>query len=86
MGVIATRRWAEIKDELPSDSSTLQPTDTIEMQPSLGDDSDDDGGVDSGHGGRDQGQPTYKVYKRRWFGLVQLTLLNIIVSLDVREP
>lgn len=26
---------------------------------------------------------TYKVYKRRWFGLVQLTLLNIIVSWDV---
>ncbi|KAK3381530.1 major facilitator superfamily domain-containing protein [Podospora didyma] len=25
---------------------------------------------------------TYKVYKRRWFGLVQLTLLNIIVSWD----
>jgi hypothetical protein len=25
----------------------------------------------------------YKVYKRRWFGLVQLTLLNVIVSWDV---
>lgn len=25
----------------------------------------------------------YKVYKRRWFGLIQLTLLNIIVSWDV---
>ena len=25
----------------------------------------------------------YKVYKRRWFGLVQLVLLNIIVSWDV---
>jgi hypothetical protein len=25
----------------------------------------------------------YKVYKRRWFGLVQLTLLNIIVSWGV---
>ena len=25
----------------------------------------------------------YKVYKRRWFGLAQLTLLNIIVSWDV---
>lgn len=25
----------------------------------------------------------YKVYKRRWFGLVQLALLNIIVSWDV---
>lgn len=25
----------------------------------------------------------YKVYKRRWFGLIQLVLLNIIVSWDV---
>lgn len=31
-----------------------------------------------GTGGR-----VYKVYKRRWFGLVQLVLLNIIVSWDV---
>lgn len=28
----------------------------------------------------------YKVYKRRWFGLVQLVLLNIIVSWDVSGP
>lgn len=28
----------------------------------------------------------YKVYKRRWFGLVQLTLLNIVVSWDVSIP
>jgi FLVCR family MFS transporter 7 len=28
----------------------------------------------------------YKVYKRRWFGLVQLVLLNIIVSWDVSTP
>jgi FLVCR family MFS transporter 7 len=27
----------------------------------------------------------YKVYKRRWFGLVQLVLLNIIVSWDVSQ-
>ena len=25
----------------------------------------------------------YRTYKRRWFGFVQLTLLNIIVSWDV---
>ncbi|KAI1387448.1 MFS general substrate transporter [Hypoxylon trugodes] len=30
----------------------------------------------------DRSSITYKVYKRRWFGLVQLTLLNIIVSWD----
>ena len=28
----------------------------------------------------------YKVYKRRWFGLVQLVLLNIVVSWDVSAP
>lgn len=27
--------------------------------------------------------PVYRVYKRRWFGLVQLILLNMIVSWDV---
>jgi MFS transporter, FLVCR family, MFS-domain-containing protein 7 len=32
-----------------------------------------------------QGASTeYRTYKRRWFGFVQLTLLNIIVSWDVR--
>lgn len=31
----------------------------------------------------DRGVVVYKVYKRRWFGLFQLTLLNIIVSWDV---
>lgn len=29
------------------------------------------------------GDTTFKVYKRRWFGLVQLVLLNIIVSWNV---
>lgn len=28
----------------------------------------------------------YKTYKRRWFGLVQLVLLNIVVSWDVCYP
>lgn len=27
--------------------------------------------------------PLYRTYKRRWFGLVQLVLLNIVVSWDV---
>lgn len=46
-----------------------------------------DGTVDDGALGGTSGAPAvvrreYKVYKRRWFGLVQLTLLNIIVSWD----
>lgn len=28
-------------------------------------------------------QVEYKVYKRRWFGLVQLILLNIVVSIPL---
>lgn len=40
-----------------------------------------DGGTGLGGGGAPVAE--YKVYKRRWFGLVQLTLLNIIVSWDV---
>lgn len=28
--------------------------------------------------------PTYKVYKRRFWGLAQLVLLNVVVSWDVR--
>jgi hypothetical protein len=28
-------------------------------------------------------EPTYRTYKRRWFGLLQLILLNIVVSWDV---
>ncbi|KAJ2969767.1 hypothetical protein NUW58_g9902 [Xylaria curta] len=35
-------------------------------------------------GDGDTGSGTvYKVYRRRWFGLVQLTLLNIFISWDV---
>jgi hypothetical protein len=41
-----------------------------------------EGGPDA-NGDAAHGATTYKVYKRRWFGLVQLALLNIIVSWDV---
>jgi len=35
-------------------------------------------------GGSNEGDGiVYKTYKRRWFGLLQLTLLNIVVSWDV---
>lgn len=50
-------------------------------------------GDEQGNAGRDVGREVdegtvnsdikFKVYKRRWFGLVQLVLLNIIVSWDV---
>lgn len=38
----------------------------------------DDAAAEAGEGAIE-----YKVYKRRWFGLVQLALLNVIVSWDV---
>jgi hypothetical protein len=41
-----------------------------------------DGGPDA-NGDAAHAATTYKVYKRRWFGLFQLALLNIIVSWDV---
>ncbi len=36
-------------------------------------------------GERNGGHVVYQVYKRRWFGLMQLVLLNIVVSWDVRS-
>jgi hypothetical protein len=32
------------------------------------------------------GEVVWKVYKRRWFGLLQLVLLNVVVSWDVSSP
>jgi len=43
-------------------------------------------GNNGADGGDAPGARVYKVYKRRWFGLVQLVLLNIIVSWDVSSP
>lgn len=58
----------------------LQLRDSSASQPSgaFGRDTND------GHDSVAEGQFTdYRTYRRRWFGLVQLTLLNIIVSWDV---
>lgn len=46
---------------------------------------DADGNVVEREGGSiNEGVTTeYRTYKRRWFGLLQLTLMNIIVSWDV---
>lgn len=40
---------------------------------------------EDGRGITTASEPEYKVYKIRWFGLVQLILLNIVVSWDVCE-
>lgn len=49
----------------------------------LGRDADEGGLAVSARMGGQGEDVTYKVYKIRWFGLVQLALLNIIVSWDV---
>ena len=37
-----------------------------------------------GHHRRSYSHTHFRTYKRRWFGLAQLVLLNIVVSWDVR--
>ncbi|KAL8653267.1 MAG: hypothetical protein Q9210_002194, partial [Variospora velana] len=41
-----------------------------------------DGAAQDDHGEEYAPPPVYRVYKRRWFGLMQLVLMNIIVSWD----
>ena len=43
----------------------------------------DDTSVGNDHARLGGGEPPFRTYKIRWFGLVQLVLLNIIVSWDV---
>ncbi|KAI9798526.1 MAG: hypothetical protein M1825_005331 [Sarcosagium campestre] len=42
----------------------------------------DDAATESDHGAASHPINDFRVYKRRWFGLIQLVLLNIIVSWD----
>lgn len=58
-------------DDFEPRPESIASTEVIENATGAAGDGDDGAGV------------VYKVYKRRWFGLVQLTLLNIIVSWDV---
>lgn len=86
-------RDGEDADVVPSardDKDPVSALDPIELRESgssrgQGAGEDEDGVVPDRDG---SGVVVYKVYKRRWFGLVQLVLLNIIVSIDVspRSP
>ncbi|KAK4190853.1 major facilitator superfamily domain-containing protein [Podospora australis] len=62
-----------------SDEIRIEMNETTPQRPGTAGPSADDGdaGVAAG-----ESTVVYKVYKRRWFGLIQLTLLNIIVSWD----
>jgi hypothetical protein len=64
--------WTELKDDRGAVSRSTQ--DTLELQERAGT-TDPAAAIEGG--------AEYKVYKRRWFGLLQLALLNIIVSWDV---
>lgn len=64
------------KQKLGSGDYTLEERTTTETAEGDG----DGGGSDSVNEGV---STEYRTYKRRWFGLAQLTLMNIIVSWDV---
>jgi hypothetical protein len=69
-------------------ATTAEPPLTEALPVPLSDGSDSDtsgrGLMQSSHAApNDEAREVYKVYRRRWFGLVQLVLLNIIVSWDV---
>lgn len=52
----------------------------------LGERSVGDNGTMDGEGSVANGTATeYRTYKRRWIGLVVLTLMNIVISWDVRQ-
>ena len=81
--------WTKIRT-LSSDGSTVKMTPVSRKDDTYVDgiaidakrNSDADNGTNTTVIRSDQ-MVQYKVYKRRWFGLVQLVLLNIIVSWDV---
>jgi len=72
-------------DSLRPGAIELEETETRRSGPSKSADPERAAGGEDGAsvGVAVAGGGEYKVYKRRWFGLLQLTLLNIIVSWDV---
>ncbi|KAI4101624.1 MAG: hypothetical protein L6R37_004857 [Teloschistes peruensis] len=78
--------WEEMADRSSSAADTKDPVientqtrDTTASEQSSGSDAVRDARDSSGG---DQAPTVYRVYKRRWFGLLQLVLMNIIVSWD----
>jgi len=69
--------------EVRSDDELLGDDERRETPQDTGAQGDGNNGTEAADGA---GERVYKVYKRRWFGLVQLVLLNIIVSWDVSSP
>lgn len=63
----------------PKDSES---SDTTASRPTTANQGHHFDGAPQDHG-EEHATPVYRVYKRRWFGLMQLVLMNIIVSWDV---
>ncbi len=97
MGSKTRVRGTTEKDELPGAASSaagdaVALTEVTSNDGLLGEEEDAaaaaagrgvEGGAAAANGVIAHGGATYKVYRRRWFGLFQLALLNIIVSWDV---
>lgn len=88
--------WKREKKMKQTEDGVGEPLERVRSNEELLRDEDDDrvnagrigrGGIqrhDERDGTRgDAGPVVYKVYKRRWFGLAQLVLLNVVVSWDV---
>lgn len=79
MGTAQTRPWGKLNDDVDGspdgDDAARQAGLELQQSASAGD------GANIARGGAVTTE--YKVYKRRFFGLAQLCLLNIVVSWDV---
>ncbi|PBP25290.1 cell surface receptor major facilitator superfamily transporter transporter [Diplocarpon rosae] len=75
LGDVEALRQVRSDDELLGTDDEGDPTPRAPVDGGSGDNAGDDR-TTNGH------EPTFKVYKRRLFGLIQLVLLNIIVSWD----
>lgn len=76
--------WEEMADRSAIGKNTASPDDILSPATAVGQEPDLDGAPRY----HEEGQippPVYRVYKRRWFGLMQLVLMNIIVSWDVSD-
>ncbi|KAL8744768.1 MAG: hypothetical protein Q9190_003017 [Brigantiaea leucoxantha] len=80
----AQAEWTEMADRGTADkSASYTDMESVRQSYSAGNDSAPSHEDEEVLDGRDASlPPQFKVYKRRWFGLMQLVLMNIIVSWD----
>ncbi|KAL8903583.1 MAG: hypothetical protein Q9207_003834, partial [Kuettlingeria erythrocarpa] len=73
--------WEEMADRSAIGKSTATHDHIASRATAIGQGSDLNGPPPYNEEGQ-MPRPVYRVYKRRWFGLMQLVLMNIIVSWD----